>query len=216
MVLDHVARKIVWGAGTPRTLRAHWSMHELGLEYECHPIGSRSGETEAPEYTKLNPSQKIPTLQDGDLVVAESAAIVNYLTTRYGHERSMAPPTDPVERSRYDMWCFYCMMELDADTMYIIRRHSDLFDIYGEAPKAVEAAKAIFAKQAQATVRRLDSGPYAMGERFTGADILLTSCLTGAQRRGIALPNALYDYLSKTTAREAYQRAVEANRRPAN
>jgi glutathione S-transferase len=207
------AKKIVWGAGTPRTLRAHWSMCELGLEYECRPIGSRSGETETQEYAKLNPSRKIPTLQDGDLVVAESAAIVNYLTTRYGSEKNMQPPTDPAERSRYDMWCFYCMMELDADTMYIIRRHGDLSDIYGEAPNAVAAAKAIFAKQVQATVQRLGSGPYAMCERFTGADILLTTCLSGAQRRDIALPSTLCDYLSRTTARDAYQRASEVNQR---
>ena len=59
--------KIVWGVGTPRTLRAHWSMHELGLDYERRPIGSRNGGNLTPEYTRLNPSQKIPTLQDGDL-----------------------------------------------------------------------------------------------------------------------------------------------------
>jgi len=69
--------KIVWGAGTPRTLRAHWIMHELGLDYERRPIGSRNGGNLTPEYTRLNPSQKIPTLQDDDLVVSESAAIVN-------------------------------------------------------------------------------------------------------------------------------------------
>ena len=36
-------KKIVWGVGTPRTLRAHWSMQELGLDYERRPIGSRHG-----------------------------------------------------------------------------------------------------------------------------------------------------------------------------
>jgi len=40
LAADRNAKKIVWGAGTPRTLRAHWSMHELGLDYERRPIGS--------------------------------------------------------------------------------------------------------------------------------------------------------------------------------
>ena len=164
--MDRNAKKIVWGVGTSRTLRAHWSMFELALDYECRPIGSRNGENVTPEYTRLNPTQKIPTLQDGDLVIAESAAIVNYLTTRYGGLRNMQPPADPAGRSRYDMWCFFCMMELDADTMYIIRRHGELQSIYGDAPNAVNAAREIFAKQAQATVQRLGAGPYAMGERF--------------------------------------------------
>lgn len=205
---------VVWGAGTPRTLRAHWSLHELDVTYECRPIGSRSGENETLEYTRLNPSQKIPTLQDGDLVVSESAAIVNYLTTRYGAKANMQPPADPAERARYDMWCFYCMMELDADTMYIIRRHDDLRAIYGEAPNAVRAAKDIFAKQMHATGHKLGAGPYALGQRFTGADILLTTCLTGASQRDIKLPSVLQDYVAMTTHRAAYRRAFEANKRP--
>ncbi len=207
-------RRIVWGAGTSRTLRAHWSMHELSLDYERRPIGSRNGGNLTPEYTKLNPTQKIPTVQDGDLVIAESAAIVNYLTTCYGAAINMQPPMDCAERSRYDMWCFFCMMELDADTLYIIRRHGDLHAVYGEAPNAVKAAREIFAKQAEAAATRMGAGPYAMGDRFTGADILLTTCLAGALRRGIALPKRLCDYLTLTTSRAAYQRALEANKLP--
>jgi glutathione S-transferase len=215
MATSREKTKIVWGAGTPRTLRAHWSMHELGVDYERRPIGSRNGGNLTPEYTRLNPSQKIPTLQDGDLVVSESAAIVNYLTSCYGGEKNMQPPTDPGERARYDMWCFFCMMELDADTMYIIRRHGDLHAIYGEAPNAVKAAKEIFAKQADAAAARLGPGPYAMGDRFTGADILLTTCLTGAKRREITLAKPLNDYLARTTSREAFQRAMQSNQLPA-
>ena len=215
MAADRNAKKIVWGAGTPRTLRAHWSMYELGLDYERRPIGSRNGGNVTPEYTRLNPSQKIPTVQDGDLVVSESAAIVNYLTTCYGAENNMQPPADPAERARYDMWCFFSMMELDADTMYIIRRHGDLHAIYGEAPNAVKAAREIFVKQAEAALTRLGAGPYAMGDCFTGADILLTTCLTGAQRREIVLPEPLTAYLSRTTSREAYQLAIAANQPPA-
>jgi len=109
------------------------------------------------------------------------------------------------------MWCFFCMMELDADTMYIIRRHADLHSIYGEAPNAIEAAKQCFAHQAAAAAARLGSAPYAMGERLTGADILLTTCLTGAKRREIALPAPLDRYLELTTAREPYHRAMQAN-----
>lgn len=214
MVTNREKTKILWGAGTPRTLRAHWSMHELGLDYERRPIGSRDGGNLSPEYTRLNPSQKIPTLQDGDLVVSESAAIVNYLTTCYGAEKNLQPPVEPGERARYDMWCFFCMMELDADTLYIIRRHGDLHAIYGEAPNAVKAAKEIFSKQADAAVARLGAGPYAMGHRFTGADILLTTCLTSAQRREITLPKPLDDYLALTVSREAYRRAMQFNQRP--
>ena len=64
-------RLLLWGVGTSRTLRAHWMLAELDLPYERRPITSRSGETLTPDYTRLNPSQKIPTLQDGEFVLTE-------------------------------------------------------------------------------------------------------------------------------------------------
>ena len=78
-----VPRRILLGAGTPRTMRAHWALHQLGLSYERRPFGPRTGETQTAEFTKLNPSQKIPVLQDGDFTLAESAAIVTYLADTY-------------------------------------------------------------------------------------------------------------------------------------
>ena len=65
----------LWGVGTPRTMRAHWMLMELGLDYQMRPIQSRSGETRTVEFLALNPRHKIPVLQHRDLVLAESAAI---------------------------------------------------------------------------------------------------------------------------------------------
>jgi glutathione S-transferase len=203
--------RILWGAGSSRPLRALWMLHELELPFEHRPIRSRSGETLTREYTRLNPSQKIPTLQDGDFTMSESAAIVNYLAGTYGAAKNLAPPTAPRERARYDQWCFFVMMELDANTLYIIRRHLDLTDVYGEAPNAIETARECYLKQAGAAAVRLADGPYVMGERFTGADILFTSSLASALKRDLELPARLHEYLALTTARPAYKRAVIAN-----
>ncbi len=203
--------RILWGAGSSRPLRALWMLHELELPFEHRPIRSRSGETLTAEYTQLNPGQKIPTLQDGDLTLSESAAIVNYLAATYGVAKNLAPPAAPQERARYDQWCFFVMMELDANTLYIIRRHVDLTDVYGVAPNAVETARACYIKQAGAAATRLAGGPYIMGERFTGADILFTSSLASALKRDIDLPARLHEYFALTTARPAYRRAVVMN-----
>jgi glutathione S-transferase len=214
MADNAATNRVLWGVGTSRTLRAHWMLAELGLSYERRPITSRSGETLTPEYTALNPSQKIPTLQDGDLVLSESAAIVNYLATAYGAVKKLCPPVSPRARARYDQWCFFVMMELDANTLYVIRKHEDLHKIYGEAPNALQAARDGFARQARAAAQRLSSGgPYVLGDNFSGADILLTSCLCGAIRRHIELPDALHDYLKRITTRAAYQRALQINQR---
>ena len=205
--------RVLWGAGTPRTMRAHWMLHELDLAYESRPIGSRTGETQTPEYIRLNPSQKIPVLQDGDFVLSESAAIVNYLAQSYGASRNLLLPANTRERARYDEWCYFAMMELDADTLYVIRRHEGLPELYGKAPNAVKAATDCFRKQAQAAAQRLAStGPFVLGERFSGADVLLTTCLAGAVRNRIELPDLLQKYMERCTARDAYRLAEAANR----
>ncbi len=86
----------LWGSVSARVLRVHWALIELGLPYASVPIQSRSGETETAEYGLLNPRRKIPTFQDGDLVLTESAAIVTYLAETYGTpQRSLIPTAQP-------------------------------------------------------------------------------------------------------------------------
>ena len=73
----------LWGVGTSRTMRPHWMLLELGLEYEFHAIGSRTGETKTDEFMLLNPRHKIPVLRHGSFVLTESAAIIQYLSETY-------------------------------------------------------------------------------------------------------------------------------------
>ncbi len=207
-------RRILWGAATARTLRAHWMLHELGLEYETRPIGSRTGETATAEFTKLNPRQKIPLLQDGEITLAESAAIVTYLAETYGQSAGLIPSPFSTERATYFEWCFFIMTELDAHTLYVIRKHTNLAAIYGEAPAAVRAAREGFAKQVQVADRSLTRrGPFVLGASFTGADILLATCLGWAERLDVPLTVTLREYLARATARPAYRLAQAANQR---
>ena len=96
----------LWGATTSRTLRAAWALHELSLDYVAHPILPRTGETKTPEFTRLNPRQKIPVLQDGDFTIAESPAIIAYLSDTYGTDDNRLIPLDPRLRATWLEWCF--------------------------------------------------------------------------------------------------------------
>ena len=207
----------VWGGGTARTMRVHWVLHELGItDYDRRLIGSRTGETQTPEYLALNPRGKIPVLRDRDLVLAESAAIVTYLADTYGRETGLVPPPHSRQRAVYDQWCFFMMTELDAHTLYVIRRHRDLAALYGEAPHAITAAEEGFARQVAVITQALQSGgPYLLGDTFTCADIILTSCLTWADAYKQPLDTILLDYTARQTARPAYQRAAALNYPPA-
>jgi glutathione S-transferase len=204
--------RVVWGVGTTRTLRVHWMLHELGLPYETRAIGPRTGETQAEAFTKLNPRQKIPVLEDGELVLAESAAIATYLAETYGAGTGLAPPAGTRERAHYYEWCFFVMTELDAHTLYVMRRHGDLASLYGEAPNAVRAAEEYFAKQVAVAGRALEAGgPFLLGERFSAADILLASCLLWAVHYSLPLSDALHAHRERTISREACRRALAVN-----
>ena len=205
-------KRILWGAGTTRTFRAHWALHEVAIEYESRPIGSRTGETKTEEFTRLNPRQKIPVLQDGDLTLAESAAIVTYLGETYGDDLGLVPPSGSPERAHYYEWCFWVMTELDAHTLYVIRKHSDLHALYGEAPNAVRAAREGFRSQLRTAERAIgEGGPYLIGGTFTGADLLLANCLDWARFIEIPIGKTLDDYRDRIAERPAYRSAAALN-----
>jgi len=207
--------RILWGAGTSRTIRPHWAMHELGLSYERRPIQPRSGETQTPEYTALTARQKVPLLQDDGLVITESAAIVTYLSDAYGQPHNRLLPEDVRDRARCLEWCFFVISELDATSLYVMRRHGDLKHIYGEAPRANESAAVYFQKQMRSVERALDDGrPHILGDRFSAADILLVTCVTWAVRYGVPVSDTVAAYSARVRERDAYARAVESNTPP--
>lgn len=204
----------LWGAGTSRTVRAHWAMHELGLSYTIKAIGPRTGETKTAEYTKLNPRQKIPLLQDGAFCIGESAAIVAYLSRMYSTpERSLIPEA-PHEYAAWLEWCFFIVAELDSTSLYVMRRHraDALGHIYGVAPEVVAQAAEYFRGQLRhVEVALADRRQFLMGERFSSADILLTTCLDWAIAYGVGICDNAHPYLERIHQREAYRHAVVAN-----
>ena len=211
-VMEMADEIVLWGAGSTRSMRAHWMLRELGLAYDCHPIGSRTGETETDDYGRLNPRRKIPVLRHGEVVLSESAAIVGYLAERFGDRDRLYLPADPAGRARVAEWCYFVMTELDAHTLYVIRRHQGLAHIYGEAPQAVAAAEAYFLKQLGAmTGAARAAAPYLFGPRLSTADILLMTCLDWARFYDIDLPEDWRAYQSRVGERPAYLDAFAVN-----
>ncbi len=204
----------LWGVGTSRTIRAHWALHELGLDYRCKPILPRSGETKTAEYTQLNPRQKIPLLQDGDFTIGESAAIVAYLARTYSNPDVTLVPAGPRDFARWLEWCFFIVAELDSTSLYVMRRHGlkGLAHIYGHAPEVVGQAAEYFRQQLRHVEVALSDGrKYLMGDQFTSADILLATCLVWAIDYNVGVGDVATPYLDRVTARPAYKESVAVN-----
>lgn len=212
----HSGPRILWGVGTSRTIRPHWALAELGLDYECRPILARSGETQTEAYTALNARQKVPLLQDAGLIITESAAIIAYLSDTYGQAHNGLLPAAPRERAKCLEWCFFVISELDATSLYVIRRHRFLATVYGEAATACEAAEVYFGRQMRSVERELSDGrPFLLGDRFSAADLLLSTCVTWANSYRVAVADGVSAYNERMTARDAYARALRRNAPPA-
>jgi len=201
----------LWGVGTTRTMRPHWMLMELGVDYHFHPIRSRTGETGTEDYLRLNPRHKIPVLQHGAFVITESAAIIQYLNETFP-SANVYLPHDAESRARLGEWCYFIMTELDAGSLYIVRRHLGLKDVYGEAPSAVEAAKSYFTHNLEAMAPRIaTASPYLFGDKIGTADILLMTCLDWALVEGLALPPSVAQYRQRVANRPAYRAAMARN-----
>ncbi|MDH5857250.1 glutathione S-transferase family protein [Lampropedia aestuarii] len=93
----------IWGRINSSNVRkVLWCAEELGLAYEHINAGGAFGLVNEPEYRAMNPNGLIPCLQDGDLIVWESNAIVRYLARQYGQEPFT--PVSPADWAQADQW----------------------------------------------------------------------------------------------------------------
>ena len=201
---------MVWGVESGRCMRVYWMAEELSLDYQIIPITSRSGETLTADFSTLNPVQKIPVFKYGETIISESAAIIMYMADKFPLPEGFCGGKTPELKAIISQWCFFVMTELDAHSLYLIRRHDSLREVYGEAPEAVASAEEYFTKQINAAAEKMTGdGPYIMGSSFSIADILLTSCLDWAVAYQLQIPPKMESYRALAHERKGYQKALK-------
>ena len=204
--------RILWGVGTSRTLRAHWALIELKLPYQTRPLRARTLDMDDPTFLAIHPRQKIPVLQDDELVISESLAIITYLAEAYGSKENRLIPNTTKSRAKYFEWISFIATELDATSLYVLRRHLELDQIYGKAPAANKTAREYFDRMITSAVSYFPTeGNYLLGHEFSGVDIMMISCLNLADRFNIKLPVPITNYHARVTARPTYAEAIKAN-----
>ena len=207
--------RILWGVGTSRTIRAHWALIELNLSYKTEIIRTRTTDTETAAFKSVNPRQKIPVLQDGTLTMGESAAIVTYLAESYSTEQVNLIPDNPKARAKYFEWMSFICMELDATSLYVLRRHWSLPEIYGDSPVANKASEEYFNRMITAADKlKNPKQKYLLETGFSGVDILMATTLKWAIDYNQKIPNDFMEYLDHMVNRPGYIAALEANKMP--
>ena len=172
----------VWGYKTYRPFRIYWVLHEYGLKYVAHRIGSRTGETQTKEYLKMNAKGKIPILKHNNKIITESAAAVNYITYNYKKPETFYLPNNSFDNAKVDEWIFFSLMELDCLVIYTLRKHErpkklGLSNLYGEAPNAIKTSREHFDRMIAACEKTVPKSGWLFGKNPSVADIMFVSCL---------------------------------------
>jgi len=204
-----------------RSQRVLWLLEELGVPYEIKHY-QRNAQTmlAPPELRAVHPLGKSPVITDGDLTLAESGAIIEYLAERYGKGKFI-PAAGTPERLRYTYWMHFA----EGSAMPPLLIKLLLSRISGPAtPALIRPIARMIANRVLGTIvtpnitRQLDfmegeleKHKWFAGDEFSAADIQMSFPLEAASSRGglDASRPKLWAFLQTIHARPAYQRAIE-------
>ena len=200
---------IVHHLGRSQSERVVWLCEELGIPYELK-VHARDPATmlAPPELKALHPMEAAPVLIDGDLVLAESGAIVEYVVGRHGGGRLAVGPDAP-NYADYLYWLHFTNATLQA----ALGRNMIVNRLAVDPANPLAAAMRGRIDRALALVEaRLGAVPYLAGQDLSAADIMIVFCLTTMRLFTPfdlgPYPNILA-YLQRIGARPAYRRAIE-------
>ena len=187
----------------------HILLREIGAPFDLVILDKERGEHKAPEYLKLNPMGRVPTLADGDLVIFESAAICLHLVDTHP-DSGLAQPVGTPERARFYQWLIYLTNTVQADMLpyFYPERYAPADD--SAHVKAIMADRLM--EHFALLDRELEGREHLLGERISAADLylfMLARWTRHMPRKARDLPN-LGPYLARIHARPSVQAVYTA------
>ncbi len=178
----------LYGGARSRASIVQWYLEELSIPYEFILLDMAAGEHHQPKYLAINPMGKVPAIEDGDIKLWESGAILLYLAEKYGKEG-----TSIEERSIREQWVLFANSTLATGLFVEANREK-------EVPKLLTALSKI-----------LEQTPYILGEEFTVADVAVGSILAYVPMMlpiDLSTYPVILDYIKRMNQREAFQKTI--------
>ena len=190
-----------------RSMRIVWLLEELGIPYELEVVRFTPPIPPARPFAQRTPFGKVPALEDGDVTMFESGAIVEYVLERYDKGRLAPPPGSPL-RAQYLQWIHFAeataFPPLGNIAWHRFRQNADTI------PSAMEDYRTWAAAVFDFLERTLAGKDYLLGRDFSGADVMLGYTLLCAKWFGLLTeehPNVAR-YLARLESRPAFQKAL--------
>ena len=199
----------IYHLSTSRSERVIWLMEELGLQYKLERFQREPTMMAPASMREIHPLGKSPIIRDGDTVLVESGAILEYIIHRHGNGR-LAVPVDSPDYPRYLQWMHFA--EGSAMTQFLLH----LF-MGGFVPGVDQSAPMVARiKDGSATILRyidseLSARPYFAGQAFTAADIMMGytfGIVKGFMQTDMSLYPNIDAYLARIAERPAYRKAM--------
>ncbi|WP_437544133.1 glutathione S-transferase family protein [Sorangium sp. So ce367] len=182
-----------------RSIRARWTLQELGVDFEAIEVNLIAGDHNRPEFRKINPAGKVPVLVDGDFVVTESVAIALYLAEKYPQKRLL--PTDLRQRAEVDRWLLFTVTELEQP-LWRIARHTSIYPEALRLPADVDLAGREFKDMAAVLEGHMQGRQFVVGDGVTVADLVLAYTLDwGNEAKLLGDCPKLISYMERMYAR---------------
>jgi glutathione S-transferase len=195
--------------GISQSDRVVWLMEELGLPYKLKWYDRGEDFLAPPEYRALHPAATSPIIEDGDLMLAESTAIVEYISQRYGEGKLSVSVSSP----DYSHYLYWMQFNNNLQSALFLKLTAKAIDAeVADKNPLVTTNNRRYEGLYKALEQRLGESPYLAGEEFSCADImsifgLVTMPMLGARTPDDSMPNT-QTYLKRVTSRPAYQKAM--------
>jgi glutathione S-transferase len=194
-------------APNSRAGRIVWLLEELGLEYEINKMAFHPKDLKSDEHRQRHPLGRVPVLEDGEVSLYESGAIVEYIMARYG-DGGLKPAVDSPHFPEYLQWFHYCegMVMPPINTIMV---HSVLLPPERRNEETLGQAQRLLVRAVAPVESALEGREYLIGD-FSAADVMLGHSLFTADRLGQVseeLPN-IRGYVNRIEERPAFQIAI--------
>ena len=194
-------------APNSRAGRIVWLLEELGLPYDLNHMDFHPKDLKSDEHRARHPLGRVPVLDDGDVSIYESGAIVEYVLERHKNG-GLKPAVDADEYPDYLQWFHYCegmvMPPINTIVVQTILLPPDRRD-----EKALGQAQRLLTKSLSPVNETLQGKDYLIGD-FSAADIMLGHACFMANRSGCVTDEMtdLKAYVARIAARPAFDKAI--------
>ena len=194
-------------APNSRAGRIVWLLEELELPYELNRMDFHPKDLKSDEHRARHPLGRVPVLDDGDLSIYESGAIVEYVLERHKNG-GLKPAVDAAQYPSYLQWFHYCegMVMPPMNTVVV---HTMLLPPDRRDATVLAQAKKLLGRAIAPVNEALEGRDYLIGD-FSAADVMLGHSLFMSNRFGEVSDEManIKSYLGRVEARPAFQKAM--------